>query len=133
MLVCAGLVVVTLVWGLLALVLPDRVGHGLLGETWPSARRVVPFSIAEFVGLAVWNGAVALLRSSDRTRASAVLRICYLALAVVTTTTAAVTLASARGVQTALAVSAAVLAVVTWVRAWPPTGAGGARAAETPR
>ncbi len=64
----AGLAACAVVWGLVVWVMPDSVGRFLLGDTWTSARAVLPFTAAEFVALAVWNGAVALLRASGRRR-----------------------------------------------------------------
>jgi hypothetical protein len=119
LLVSIGLAVSAGLWGLIVLALPDAVGRGLLGDTWPSAHTVLPFSTAEFVGVSIWNGAVALLRASGRTRTSARLRVVYLVLTVMTTTTAAASFGTARAVQVTLAVCAGLLATLTWVRAYP--------------
>jgi len=109
-----GLAACALVWGLVVWAMPASVGSFLLGDTWSSARAVLPFTTAEFIALAVWNGAVALLRASGRTRVSAGLRVCYLMIAVVAATGAAWTTGTARGVQLGLAASAALIAIATW-------------------
>jgi hypothetical protein len=97
--------------------LPSSVGSFLLGPTWDSARHVLPFSTAEFVGLSVWTGAITLLRAAGRTRVSASFRGLYLVVAVVASSAAAVSLGTSEGVQAALAASAAVLALVSWISA----------------
>jgi hypothetical protein len=97
--------------------LPSSAGVFLLGPTWDSARQILPYITAEFVGLSIWTGAISLLRGTGRTRDSAVLRTVYLVAAVVATGAAAVVLGTARGVQAALAIIAGVIALVSWVRA----------------
>jgi O-antigen/teichoic acid export membrane protein len=118
-LLCLGLAGCAVLWGVGVLLLPDSVGQFLLGHTWSSARPVLPFSAAEFAALAIWNGAVALLRASERTRLSAALRVVYLVLGVSAAAAAALATGSAVGIQAALAATAVALAVISWLRAWP--------------
>jgi O-antigen/teichoic acid export membrane protein len=115
--VSLGLACCSVLWGAMVWLLPSSVGSFLLGPTWDSARHVLPFSTAEFVGLSVWTGAITLLRAAGRTRVSASFRGLYLVVAVVASSAAAVSLGTAEGVQAALAASAAVLALVSWISA----------------
>lgn len=118
--VSLGLAGCSVLWGAAVWLLPDGLGHFLLGPTWDSARRVLPFSTAEFVGLSVWTGAITLLRAAGRTHVSAVFRVVYLVVAVVAAGGAALLLGTATGVQAALAASAAILAVLSWISAVRP-------------
>lgn len=72
-----GLVTIAMVWGGLMLTLPDRVGTEILGDTWTYAAPLIPYVAAEYVGLAVWSGATAMLRLAGDTRRILVLRLVY--------------------------------------------------------
>lgn len=115
--VSAGLACCSVLWGALVWLLPSDVGGFLLGPTWDSARHVLPFSTAEFVGLSVWTGAITLLRAAGRTRVSASFRVVYLVVAVLAAGTAAALFGTAQAVQGALAAAAAALAVLSWISA----------------
>jgi O-antigen/teichoic acid export membrane protein len=67
----------TCVWALIAWQLPDAAGEAILGETWSLAHPIVPLIGIEFVGLAVWTGATAMLRYSDATRTALRVRLWY--------------------------------------------------------
>jgi len=121
--VSAGLAAGSVLWGAMVWLLPGTVGTFLLGPTWASARHVLPFSTAELVGLSVWTGAISLLRATDRTRASASFRGVYLVLTLIFAGAAAVFWGTASGVQAALAGSAAVLALVSWISVLRPADA----------
>ncbi len=55
------LVLASLVWGIAAVALPDRVGVFLLGDTWTSAEEVLPATLVGVVTIAVAFGANTLL------------------------------------------------------------------------
>jgi alkylation response protein AidB-like acyl-CoA dehydrogenase len=55
------LVLASLVWGIAAVALPDRVGVFLLGDTWTSAEEVLPATLVGVVAIAVAFGANTLL------------------------------------------------------------------------
>jgi len=57
----AILVLANIVWGTVALTLPDQVGVYLLGDTWSSAEDVLPASLVGVVASAVGFGANTLL------------------------------------------------------------------------
>jgi hypothetical protein len=70
MLLAAGLAVITVVWGVVASLLPDRVGEALLGDTWPAARSImIPLGIAA-AGNAAATGFTIGLRSLAAARRS---------------------------------------------------------------
>jgi hypothetical protein len=120
--VSVGLACGSVLWGAMVWFLPGSVGGFLLGPTWDSARHVLPFSTAELVGLSAWTGAISLLRAADRTHASASFRGVYLVVTLVAAGAAAVFWGTAAGVQAALAGSAAVVALVSWISAVRPAG-----------
>ncbi|MEY2423062.1 MAG: hypothetical protein QOI95_3129 [Acidimicrobiaceae bacterium] len=70
MLLAGGLAVVTAAWGVVARLLPDRVGEALLGDTWPAARSImIPLGIAA-AGNAAATGFAIGLRSLAAARRS---------------------------------------------------------------
>lgn len=58
-----------LLWGALLLVLPTSVGTALLGDSWPGVRGVLPWTIAEYVFLAIATAAGLGLQVRRRARA----------------------------------------------------------------
>ncbi|MGA8248841.1 MAG: hypothetical protein WB797_18180 [Nocardioides sp.] len=113
--VSVGLAACSVLWAALVWLLPASAGSFVLGPTWNSARHLLPYIAMEFVGLSVWTVAIALLRATGRTGVSASMRGVYLVVVIMATGTAAVYLGTATGIQTALAISAAVLAFVSWI------------------
>ena len=107
------LVVVDALWGAVLLLLPDRAGEFLLGETWQSARSTLPALVVFTccIGAAVGAGAVmrALNRSNLLVWASVVLGPLIIACAA-----AGVLLDGATGAATGFAVAAALAAPVSW-------------------
>lgn len=68
--VSGGLVVVALVWMLAGLVMPDRLGHQLFGETWDEARDLMlPMGVAMVFG-GISSGGLLGLRSLGDSRRS---------------------------------------------------------------
>lgn len=74
--------------GALGLVLPDRIGNAILGETWTVAREVLPIMGVEYVFLA-WMSAGSLgLRLLNKGRALLGIRLAYSTSAVLVTVVA---------------------------------------------
>ncbi len=71
---------VVIVWGLLVLSDPFGVSSSLLGASWDGARPLIPYLIAEGVGLCLWVSFGTMLRVSGRTsitlRISATYAVC---------------------------------------------------------
>jgi hypothetical protein len=78
-----ALTVAALAWGMVALMVPDQVGRGLLGESWEVARPVLPWVCVEYVGVALWTGGAAMLRYASSTRTVLRVRLGYAPAAVV--------------------------------------------------
>jgi O-antigen/teichoic acid export membrane protein len=108
------LVVVDALWGAVLLLLPDRVGVFLLGETWASARSVLPALIVFTccIGAAVGSGAVmrALNRSNLLVRASVLLGPLIIGLSALGVVTHGAT-----GAAIGFAVAAALVIPVSWL------------------
>ncbi|GAB4082296.1 oligosaccharide flippase family protein [Modestobacter muralis] len=108
------LVVVDLCWGAVLLLLPERAGVFLLGETWPSARAVLPWLIAFICLVSAATGAGAVMRALNRSnlllRASIVLGPLIVGLAA-----AGVLLDGATGAAIGFAVAAGLVIPVTWL------------------
>ena len=108
------LVVVDVCWGAVLLLLPDRVGAFLLGETWESARSVLPGLVLFACCLSAAVGAGAVMRALNRSnlllRASIVLGPLIVGLAA-----AGVLLDGATGAAAGFAVAAGLVVPVTWL------------------
>jgi O-antigen/teichoic acid export membrane protein len=102
-------------WGGILLLLPDHVGVGLLGRTWPAARALlVPATIAMATsgmdtGPAFGVRAIGAVRRSFRTRI-------VIAVVTVTACVIGVELAGASGAMWALAITTAGGAVIWWIQ-----------------
>lgn len=113
-LVAAGLCGCVLLWGAVLLLLPEGAGHAAFGDSWRGVRRVLPYTVTEYVLLACLAAAVVGLKA--RRRADAVLRT-RLVQAVVTLAgggTVALVAGRTTGVAGALAASAGVGAALAW-------------------
>ncbi|QBR94183.1 hypothetical protein [Nocardioides euryhalodurans] len=95
-------------WGVIAALLPDAVGRGLIGDTWTVAESVVPIVSVEYVGLAMWTGGTALLRYASDTRAVLRARLLY-------APAAAVLPVAALAIDDDPRLFAVVLAVLAWL------------------
>lgn len=76
-----GMVLMTCVWGAIALLLPDSVGAGVLGDTWPVTRALMAPQILivafQGVSLGAMVGLRASLAASESLRLRAVLATLY--------------------------------------------------------
>lgn len=112
--VTAALLAFVLVCGFTLWLLPASWGHMLLGDTWDTARPLVPIVALEFAGVALWNGALTVLRLRRGERRALKLRVGY----VVLTFTAVLLLTglspSAGSAAIASAGSALLLGVMGW-------------------
>ena len=115
----AALVVLCSLWGLVLLVLPDRLGRSMMGTAWTSAQPVLPFTIAETAGIAVWTAGVTLLRVLHQTRRALILRIGYAALSLTMGLGAAAITAEPKYVACGLALCAWGVAGALWSTLWP--------------
>ena len=106
------------VWGALLLLLPDGVGRAVLGETWgPTSAILVPSVIAMLVG-------VASLGPSAGVYARGAMRVLFPLVLVggpvyLVAGVLGVVVGGAFGAATGLAVAAAYLSVISWVRFLP--------------
>jgi|tagenome__1003787_1003787.scaffolds.fasta_scaffold20967220_2 O-antigen/teichoic acid export membrane protein len=66
--VSLGLVVAATVWGGVLLLVPPGVGQLLLGESWGGARSVLPWTVLEYLSLALASGAVLGLQALREAR-----------------------------------------------------------------
>jgi O-antigen/teichoic acid export membrane protein len=112
--ISAGLVAVSLSWGAVLVLLPDGLGQLLLGETWPGARAVLPWTVIEYVGLSVGLGAVLGLQAFEKARILVTIALVGAGLTVAGSVIAAVAGSSAAAFAAALAITAAVNAILTW-------------------
>lgn len=112
-LVGAALCVVAVAWGAILLVIPDAVGHALLGETWKTARTVIlPMSIVT-AAVGVQAGALIGLRALALTSRSLRARMVTSGLIVVGGVIGAV-LGGAVGTAWGIAVALIVGAATWW-------------------
>lgn len=56
------------VWGAIFLFLPDAVGKGLLGDTWPATEAILVASIVQQAGAAISIGPATMLYAMDRAK-----------------------------------------------------------------
>lgn len=75
--VTGTLMAVSAAWGTLLLAVPDQIGEEILGSSWAVAEPLLPFVAAEYLGLAMWTGATAMLRYSNATRTALRIRLLY--------------------------------------------------------
>jgi hypothetical protein len=109
----AGLSAAAIVWGSIALALPDSVGHAVLGETWSGTHAVLLPMTAVFVGLAITTGASIGLRALAAARLS--LRANVIAAASIATGALVGSTFGPSGAAWGLALSGFVSAAVFWV------------------
>jgi O-antigen/teichoic acid export membrane protein len=65
----------TLAWGAVLLVLPNGWGQALLGDSWTGVREILPWIVAEYVGLTVAAAVVLGLKVRQRSRDIVVQRV----------------------------------------------------------
>ena len=112
--VAGSLVVVVLVWGGLLLVLPDRWGELLLGDSWRGASRVLGLTVVEYCGVMVAVAAVLGLKVRHEAGMLVRQKTVVALLTVAGGCAAAVFGPDVRWVAGALAGAAAVSAVLGW-------------------
>ena len=109
-----ALVTLALAWGGVLALLPDNVGHALLGSTWASARTLLLPLVLVMAAVGAGLGALAGLRVLGASRNSMRARLLVVPLVVVGSVTGAV-MGDASGAAWGWAVATA-LAVVVWWR-----------------
>jgi hypothetical protein len=95
-----------LAWGVIVVVLPDRLGEAILGVSWPDAQSVAPFAALAMAGTGATAGAFVGLRALAAARRSLRVRA-TVSPAILAGATLGAAAGGARG-------AAAGLAVATW-------------------
>jgi O-antigen/teichoic acid export membrane protein len=111
-LLAAGLALISALWGGVIAVLPDGVGEGLLGRTWPGARELLLPLTVMFAASAAETAFIIGLRSLAAARQSLLARLIEVALTIIGGTVGAA-LAGAQGAAWGLA-AAYWLEVAVW-------------------
>lgn len=99
--------------------LPQRVGSLLLGESFASAQRVVPYMTAQFIAAAVTFAILVYLRTFNRSGDVLRLKLIYLAAIITSAVVGARMTGSAAGVSIGLAVASAVVALIAFASVSP--------------
>jgi hypothetical protein len=110
----AALVALALLWGVVLAVLPDNVGHALLGSTWASARALLLPLVLVMAAVGAGLGALAGLRVLGASRNSMRARLVVVPLIVVGSVSGAV-IGDASGAAWGWALATS-LAVAVWWR-----------------
>jgi O-antigen/teichoic acid export membrane protein len=106
----------TLVWALLLLTLPERVGVAMLGTIWAPAHYVLPVAAIEYVGLAAWTGAGSYLRAHRQTLLQLRFRYLYSGLGVLAALCATWIWGTPRPIAGATAAAAVCVGLASWAR-----------------
>lgn len=75
-------VMLAIAWGVGLFLLPDDVGHSLLGQTWDESRPLLLITTAEYVGIGLWSGASAMFHVTNDTRILLHLRLVHWVMAI---------------------------------------------------
>lgn len=102
--------------------LPERVGFLLLGESFTSAQRVIPYMTAQFIAAAVTFAVLVYLRTFNRSADVLRLKLFYLVAITATAVVTAHWVGSAVGVSIGLAVASALVAAIAFVSMSPRGG-----------
>lgn len=110
----------TLLWGVVLLLLPEQAGAAAFGASWPGIRHVLPWTVVEYVALAV--GAASALGLRARARAGPLLtqRLVAAIATVFGASVAALVVGQTRAVAAALAGAAVLATAVGWVQLSSP-------------
>jgi hypothetical protein len=114
--VAAGAVTTVAAWGLVLLALPADLGSAVLGDTWASARAVLPFTTLEYVALAAGAASTLGLKVRSEARALARQKLGYAVGIVIVGGATALAAQSVLPVAAALAVVAAAANAYGWVQ-----------------
>lgn len=113
---------VAVLLGVGLLLVPERIGELVLGETFSATHQVLPIVAVEYA-VASWFGAVlTYLRTFNRSAEALVIKVAFVALTVAAALTAAALFRSAGGVAVGLACAStfsSTLAIL-WFRPWQP-------------
>jgi len=117
-----GLAVAGLVWGSIALLVPDELGRMFLGDSWEAAQTFLPAWIVTQVGIVLVIGPAMAIRAFANARLSLRVTVVTAAIGLVVPVTAAFAggLAAAWGLALASVVGAVIwwLALPAGIRAW---------------
>lgn len=111
----AATTAIAAVWCAIVLVLPDAVGHRVLGATWEQAKPLLPLLVIFMVALATSMGPTQGMLSLGAARRSLFTQLVALAVDLPTITVAAV-LGGARGAAIATCCTAGFRTVLSWVQ-----------------
>jgi O-antigen/teichoic acid export membrane protein len=103
------------VWSAVVLLLPDVVGRALLGESWPGARSVLPWTCAEYVFLGLGAATVLWLQVRYAARRLLQMRLIFAAVLGSFGICAAIFGSSAQSVAAAIACAVFVNATLSWL------------------
>jgi O-antigen/teichoic acid export membrane protein len=113
----SSLLVIGIAWTLV--LLPERVGQLILGDSWSLAKVVLPIIAFEYVGLIWVSIAMSYLRFQGKSGRLLAATGAYCVISIVLCTAMALLTHTATGVAVGLAVSAVAMAVVTTVYVRP--------------
>jgi O-antigen/teichoic acid export membrane protein len=95
--------------------LPTAIGHLFLGKTWDNVRPLLPFTGLEYLALAWLSCNKTALQAMEMSRELLRLRVMFAAISVALSAAAALLFGTARSMSAALAVSAVLMLVPSWV------------------
>jgi hypothetical protein len=104
-----------IVWSAVLLLLPDAVGRAALGDSWPGARSVLPWTCAESLFLCISTASMLWLKVRYAARHMLLRRLFYAGLLVCFGVAAAILGASAQYVAAAIAGAALLNSVTGWI------------------
>jgi hypothetical protein len=106
--------VAVVVWSAALLLLPDAVGRAVLGESWPGARSVMPWTCGEYLFLCISIPTMLWLKVRYAARQMLQRRLLYAGVLVGFGVTAAILGSSAEYVAAAIAAAAFLNAITGW-------------------
>jgi O-antigen/teichoic acid export membrane protein len=105
--------IIGLVWGLVFVLAPDRLGYQLLGATWPAARDILWVTILANFANSLSTGAYTMLYAMDRARATMIVHTLFAPLVLILGVGGAA-LDGARGATVGFALAFFVAAPLWW-------------------
>lgn len=110
-----GMSALALLVGSLGLVLPDRIGHQLLGPSWAAVAPILPITGIEYAGLAWVSSVFSALRSQGRSVALLRARVLFTICSIVFSIGAALYWGTVRAMALGLASAGLLVALVLWL------------------
>lgn len=101
-------------WGTVLLLLPDSVGHELLGATWDGARTTLPGLIVSTVAIGATTGATAVMRAMNRVRSAFWVSVLLGPLVLICSITGVI-IGGAQGAANGFGLAAAIVVIPCWL------------------